>query len=516
MNALDRVVAWVSPERGLRRIAARERLGQVASQSYDGAKTGRRTDGWTTGASGANATIAASLPKLIARSRDLCRNDANLKSAKRVVGEYAVGTGIELQLGDARWQTLWDAWVKQADADGQLSFHGLQLLAMHAIFESGSVLLRRRWRKATDGLVVPFQIQALEPDYLDPTKDGSRGEALGWIRSGIEFDAVGRRLGYWLYLMHPGETGVWFGTNTSRFVPAGEVSHAYVVDRPGQVTGVPWPHPVIVRARDLADYEDAELYRKKIEACNVGAVTQAGGIYGSPLGPRPGGAPAGAGSGGTPRPEQFEPGTFTYFGPGESVTFNDPKGSTAFGPYVRTQAERIGSGVGVPYSKLTGDLSQANYSSLKAGSNQFEQGMDVVRWMTLIPRVCEPVLSWFFEVCEFSGLAPGPRPDYEWQPPPYPEVDPLKESTARRQDIRAGVRSPQEVLRSRGVDPRRQLEQFAEWNTQLDELGVILDTDPRKVSQAGLTQPEPGTGGSGSGGGNDAPADDDGGDDDEE
>lgn len=501
MNALDRVIGWISPERGLRRAAAREMMERVARQSYDGARTGRRTDGWTTGGTSANTEVLGALPRLMARSRDLCRNDVHLISAKRTVREYAVGTGIELQLEDERWQALWDAWVKQADADGLLSFHGIQGLAAATIFESGSVLLRRRMRRAEDGLAVPLQIQVMEPDHLDTMRDNARDNG-GWIQGGVEFNAIGQRVGYWLHPVHPGETGSAFvrrgATAESRFVPAADIVHAFFVDRAGQISGVPWPSGVIIKARDLSDYEDAELYRKKIEACNVGAVTQAGGIMGNPLGPRPGGAPAGAGQNGTPRPEQFEPGTFTYFGPGESVTFNDPKGNTAYGPYVRTQKEAIGAGVGVPYAKLTGDLTQANYSSLKAGGNQFEQSMDCFRWQTIIPRVCETVLQWFFEAAELGRVAPGKRPEYEWQAPPYPEVDPFKESSARVQDMRAGVRSPQEVLRSRGVDPRRQVQQIAEWNALLDAAGVVLDSDPRKISRAGVTQSVDPTAGGGS------------------
>lgn len=506
MNVLDRAVAWFSPERGLRRVAARQWMDRLATQSFEGAKTGRRTDGWSTGGgSSANAVTVGALPRLMARSRDLCRNDPLLSSAKRIIGEYAVGTGIELQLDDPKWQALWDAWVKQADADGMLSFYGLQLLAAQAIFESGSVLLRRRWRRSEDGLVVPFQVQAMEPDYLDGTKDGVRDNGR-WVNAGIEFTPFGSRAGYWLYQAHPGETSSAFyarGLATdSRFVAASEVSHAFQVTRPGQVIGVPWAHAVIIKARDLGDYEDAELFRKKIEACMVGFVSQSGGIMGPGIGPRPGGAPSSAGQNGSPRPEQFEPGTYVYGQPGESITFNDPKGSTSFAPYVRTQTERVGAGVGVPYSKLTGDLTQANFSSLKAGGNQFEQGMDVFRWITLIPQVCEPALRWFFEAVEQAGLAPGKRPPYEWQAPPYPEVDPYKEATARVLDIRAGVRTPQEVIRSRGSDPRRQLEQFEAWNEDLDARGIVLDSDPRKVSQAGLVQSSP-TGGGAPGGDDD-------------
>ena len=45
--------------------------------------------------------------------------------------------------------------------------------------------------------------------------------------------------------------------------------------RPGQVRGVPWFAPVILKLRDLDEYDDAELVRKKIEACFAAFVTGA-------------------------------------------------------------------------------------------------------------------------------------------------------------------------------------------------------------------------------------------------
>lgn len=493
MNPLDRAIAWFSPVAGLRREVARARLG-IVRQSYDGARRGRRTDGWVTGATSANAEILGAQTTLTARSRDLVRNDPNIVSAKRTVRLYAVGTGIELQFENARWQQLWDDWIGEADAAGLLDFYGMQSLAAATIFESGSVLLRRRTRRVEDGLAVPMQIQALEPDHLDATRDSAFDNG-NYRMGGIEFDPLGRRRGYWLFQVHPGETAVYsrnLGAQyQSQFVSAENVSHAFVVERPGQVTGVPWPSSVILKARELADYEEAELFRKKIEACNVGAVTQPGGIMGNPLAPIAPGAPVGSGPGeqsGDPRPEQFEPGTFAYFRPGESVEFNDPKGNTAYPDYTKTHQRAIGAGVGVPYDKMTGDLSEANFSSLKAGSNQFEALMDSFRWITLIPRVCDPVLEWFFSAAEVAGVSPGKRSAYQWQPPPYPEVDPMKEATARLIDVRSGVKTMREVIRSRGGDPDKQLDAIEAWNSDLDKRGIILDSDPRKVSRVGVGQ----------------------------
>ena len=71
-NWLDKAIAWVSPERGLRRMRAR-RAGELITLAYEGARTDRRTGGWITTGNSANAEIAVALSRLRERSRDLIR-----------------------------------------------------------------------------------------------------------------------------------------------------------------------------------------------------------------------------------------------------------------------------------------------------------------------------------------------------------------------------------------------------------------------------------------------------------
>ena len=138
--------------------------------------------------------------------------------------------------------------------------------------ESGEVLIRFRDRRIEDGLPVPLQLQVLEPDHLDSMKSGELPDG-GFIVQGIEFDALGRRRAYWLFSTHPGDSR---GRSlVSKPVPAAQVLHLYERLRPGQVRGVPWFAPVILKLRDLDDYDDAELMRKKIEACFAAFVTGA-------------------------------------------------------------------------------------------------------------------------------------------------------------------------------------------------------------------------------------------------
>ena len=113
--------------------------------------------------------------------------------------------------------------------------------------------------------------------------------------------------------------------------------------------GVPWFAPVILKLRDLDDYDDAELMRKKIEACFAAFVT--GAQDEETLG-----KPSTGISG--DRVESFEPGMIEYLEPGKDVKFASPSANGGYAEYMRLQLHAVAAGVGLTYELLTGDLSQ--------------------------------------------------------------------------------------------------------------------------------------------------------------
>ena len=92
---LDKAIGWVDPQIGLRRI--RTRAAMEVALSYDAAKTGRRTDGWTTGSSSANSEVSGARVTARERSRDLIRNNPIAKNAKFQFCSKVTGTGITPQ-----------------------------------------------------------------------------------------------------------------------------------------------------------------------------------------------------------------------------------------------------------------------------------------------------------------------------------------------------------------------------------------------------------------------------------
>ena len=73
-------------------------------------------------------------------------------------------------------ENLWGEWERKADVTGQMTFYGMQSLAVRSMVESGETVLRFVDRPLDSGLRVPFQLQALESDYIDQYRDGIYGD----------------------------------------------------------------------------------------------------------------------------------------------------------------------------------------------------------------------------------------------------------------------------------------------------------------------------------------------------
>lgn len=482
MNFLDKSIAWVSPGTGLRRARARVALNALERLAYEGSKTGRRTDGWSTAGSSANAEIGSSLTKLRDRSRSLFR-DSPVKKALRVLVSNIVGTGIipQPRTGDKtldkKVTEFFNRWAEECDADDQLDLYGLQALIVRTIIESGECLVRFRNRRPQDGMeTIPLQLQVLEPDHLDLSK--SQATATGHILQGVEFDKLGTRIAYWLFSNHPGEAlpslrSGKFGSFMSHRVPASEILHIYVKERPGQIRGVPWLAPVLLKIRDLEDYDDAELVRKKIEACLAAFITQAEGESGPPLG-------VVTSASGEPVVEQFEPGMIARLKPGEEVTLNTPTGVGGYDAYLKSQQRLIAAGIGVTYQQLAGDLSDANFSNYKAGHIDFKGMVREFQYLTLMPMCLTPIWRRFIEHSVMAGEMGEPNYKVRWMPPAFGTVDEAKEAKGVQLKIRSGTATLGQAIAEQGYDLDEQLEEIAETFKKLDALGIVLDSDPRK------------------------------------
>jgi lambda family phage portal protein len=359
---------------------------------------------------------------------------------------------------------------------------------MRSIAEGGEVLVRKRPRRAADGLAIPLQLQVLEPDFLDTARHNIPGVAGGLIIHGVEFDAIGRRVAYWLFENHPGSDLM---TNpTSRRIPASEIIHAFDLERAGQERGVPWFAAAIVNLKDFDEFEDATLMRQKIAACFAAFVTDLDGG---------GGATLGEPDATDPLIETLEPGMIQRLPLGKDVKFANPPTTTDDGFSTRT-LRRIAAAIGVTYEDLTGDYSQVNFSSARMSRMAHWGNVYDWQWNLLIPQFCDPAWRWAMEAADIGGILDGQAaPKAEWTPQPMPMTEPDREARANVTMIRSGQKTLSQVIREQGGDPDAHLEEYAADMAKLDAKGIWLDSDVRRVSQAGLTQLRVGSGSGGSG-----------------
>jgi lambda family phage portal protein len=476
-NWIDRAIGIFAPQAALRRIRARvatEVMAGFMARHYEAASAGRRTQGWSRSGGDANAVAGPALSRLRTAARDLVRNNGNAEGAVGTICDHVVGWGIVGKTSNRTAAAAWKAWAETTacDSDGRDNFYGLQDLAMRTVVESGEVLIRRRFRKPEDGLPIPLQIQVLEPDYIDTLRTGIRLPNGGRITHGIEFDVLGRRAAYWLFRDHPGsELAI---SSLSFRVPAASIIHIYRRDRPGQVRGASWFAPVLLKFKDHDEYEDATLMKQKVAACLAVITTDVDGS----------GASLGTADTSTPQIDSLEPGMILNVPPGRTIETVQPPSVREFGDYSKTTLRAIATGLGVSYEDLTGDYSNVNFSSARMSRIRHWARVERWRWRMLIPQMCDGVWSWAMEAAAIMGQADLALP-VEWTAPPLPMVDPDKEGLAYMRLIRAGLMSRQEAVRERGYDPSAVMHEIASDNELADELGVILDSDPRNTTQQG-------------------------------
>lgn len=489
---LDRAIAFVSPSWALRRARSRLALDTFA-RHFEGASMARRTSKWKAPSTGPNAANAPALHKLRDRVRDLVRNNPWAASAVDIVRTNVVGSGIiptpieGSAKAIANANALWKDWAETpaCDADGLSDIYGLQGLVMETVAKSGEVLVRRRRRRPTDSLPIPLQLQVLEPDFLDESKDALVGNRGGRIVGGVQFDALGRREGYWLFDEHPGESFRFGGSSyTSRFIDASEILHVFWRDRPGQVRGVPFGSSAVIRMRELDELEDAALVREKIAACFAAfeqdlEPSESDGLV-------------------DPAKEEdeytIEPGTIRKLGAGKTVVFGRPPVTNDLQPMQRSQLRAIAKGFGITFEQLTGDYSQVNYSSGRMGWIEASRLNDDRRWRMFIPMLLGGRRfggwSWFAGAGELAGYGTLDLSS-RWTPPRREMIDPAKETIAARTAIRAGLKSLSEQLRELGYHPDEVLAEIADDAKKLDALGIMVDSDGRRPATGGAPAAAP-------------------------
>lgn len=450
---------------------------EALARYYEAAGVSRRTQGWQRPSGDPNAPAGLSLSRLRDATRHLVRNNGHAESAIGVIVDDTIGWGI---LPSARHEA-WKLWTEtvQMDVDGRCDLPGIEHAVMRTVVESGECLIRRRWRRPSDGLALPMQIQVLEPDFIDSGKHLSLSDGRKIIR-GIEFDSMGRRVAYWLFASHPGSSTI---SNVNRLrigqsarVPASEVLHVFKPQRTGQVRGVSWFAPVLIRFNDFDEFADATLMKQKIAACLAVMTSDVDGS--APL--------LGQEDTDEEKHDLLEPGMILNLSPGRSVSVVNPPTVREYADYSKTTLREIAAGIGVTVEDLTGDFADINFSAARMSRLRHWARVQGWRWRMLVPQFLNPLWDWAMQAARIAGLES--IESTSWTAPPLPMIEPDKEGLAITRNIRAGIMTPSESLRERGFVPNEFWDEYQEDFEDQDRRGLVTDSDARRMTQAGQAQ----------------------------
>jgi len=478
-NWIDRFVGYFSPERGLDRTRARVRIGHI--RSYAAATKGRRGDSWKKNATGLSsaAEVARAQPDLRNRSRELVRNNAYAARGIQVVQSNVVGKGIRPAItgtsNEDAIKKAWKDWAETTDCDfdGLHDYVGIQSLVMRSVVESGEVLVRKRRRRRKEGKI-SVQLQVLESDFLVTertlTSRGIKPNGNNKIVQGIEFNEQGKRVAYHVWEIHPGNLGIDLSKVSTQFktirVPAEDMVHVYRVDRPGQLRGVPWITPAMLRLKDFDDYEQAQLLRQKLAACYMAFVkdTEISDMDDAE----------------DDLVRKFEPGQIEFLPPGKDIVLSDPpQVNENYAEYTRVMLQAVATALGVSYEAMTGNLKDINFSSSRMGWLEFQRNIDMWRCLIMGVQFNDPTFNWFTDAVELEGLSTNGL-NKIWIAPRREMIDPAKETDPLIDQLDAGIKTLAEIVQESGKNADDHFEALAKEQQMLDTMGITIQTKNRK------------------------------------
>jgi len=451
-RALDSIIGVFSPEAQMRRAKARIQTDHL--MHYEGATQNGSTGFIRAPATDADAAALGQRPRLRQVSRDMIRNQPYPARARDVVVANVVGTGIvwsvkhkDKDKRDRISEVLSQHLNTPAiDARGECDLSEMQAVAMSAVFSDGEVLARRRIRTNQFGrdLALGFQIELLEADFLDTTKQSN---GMNEVIEGVEYGPLGDVVAYWLYRRHPGSASTKMDFTSER-VDWRDVLHVRRFDRPGQLRGVPWLAPAILSMHNLDTYRRSQLLKQKMSAMVAGVVSydqadgavkdQAKGLA------------------------DLKAGSLVWAPEGATVTWTNPPQVDGYGEFTGQELTAFAMGVGLSYEAVSGDLSRVNFSSGRMGRMEMDKNIEMWQRNLMIGQFCHGLARWIAEAWRLQSVLPSEKFALDWTAPRRALIDPVREIAATLDAVDGGLTSMSRAQRSLGLDPETIREERAQ------------------------------------------------------
>lgn len=340
--------------------------------------------------------------------------------------------------------------------------------------------------------------------YISYGKNASNGNE---IYSGIEIDADGKVVAYWICNQYPNAQAVgeykaleWhrveaYGENTG--LP--NIMHMFDAERAEQRRGVPVLAPVIETLKQISRYTEAELMAAVISGMYT-VFIKVDSPTDMPFGEA--------------MPDAYEPvehneneyelgnGAINVLGKNESIQIADPKRpSTSFNAFVDAMCKQIGSALEIPQELLLKEFN-ASYSASRAALLEAWK-MFRMRREELARSFCQPVYEMFLTEAVASGRikAPGFFQDpiirkawcgADWNGPAPGMIDPVKEVNAAKARIAEGLSTrEEETMGLTGGNFSKNARQLKKENELLFEARDVLTPKSEPTATPPNTPSEP-------------------------
>tara|TARA_R100001443_G_scaffold79868_1_gene86928 strand:- start:74 stop:1477 length:1404 start_codon:yes stop_codon:yes gene_type:complete len=446
---------------------------------------------WRASSDSINKDLKEQSAALRARARDLEQNSDYVAKWLMLTENNTVGEqGIKLQAKvktsknklDTRTNRLiereFGKWQRSENCtiDGRLDWLEVQKLIIRSCARDGEVLIRL---VKQDGL----KLAIYDADFLDNDLNRPPGDNSNQIIQGIEVNRAGRPLAYYLLKSNPNDMPTLFGKPTTREyerVSAENILHIFKTDRPNQVRGASWMASVMVHLMMLLRYEKAELLAAEFSAKKIG-------YYRTPTGDWLEKDEDATDYG---LPESINGLGMVELPEGVEMDLLDPNHPvSAFSDFVRGVLMGIATGLGVTYHALSGDLTQVNFSSIRAGTiEERDRYRSQQQW--LINKLHRPIYeAWLrdnitrlgFSDSDFDRLS-----EVTWQPRGFTHVDPVKDIQAHQIAYQLGVTSLSDIAGAQGKDLEEIFSQRASERALADTYGVEIADIKLEVDPDGI------------------------------
>lgn len=481
-------------------------IGNEGTRRFQSAVMDRLTSSWPISPMTIDSDIRQNHTALVARMRDLAQNDDYAVrhldlTDSNVLGENGLILVPEPRNHSGKIDTTaaaaiaanWSEWCKKGNCDvtGQWSWRDICGLMLQAKKRDGEGLLLlhtnfagNKWRFA-----VQF-IDSLQLDVeLNKTLDSGNE-----IVMGVELNRLRRPVSYHF---REDERNVTFGNQfTGRkhvVFPAARVVHYFAPKFAHQTRGYSDMASAAKRLNHIDGWQEASLVAARLHANYSMVLTrnqENQGYTGETTG-----------TDGT-RTIQSDPGDILDLPYAATAhAFKPEHPGTTMPDGLKAWLRGAASGLKGSYNMLANDAEGVSFSSIRIFELQDQKGYKIQQ-SELGRHVCQPVHEAFNENSLLLGLLRvSSRPlkignqakycECYWQAPGFAWVDPRADSKAEDGSMNNKTRSPQDVIRSKGKDPRRVLQEFAEWDDMLSEFNLNTpepaedkessDTEPAKV-----------------------------------